>query len=545
MAARIPHSYRRNGMYYIRLKWPSKIFQAVPGLGQQFNHSLKTHDQDRARLLIYHCAYQFRQLINFIDTCLDLDKIEDIKPDFIIETLKSTIFSEKETKQDMSDTSDFDFDLENKIHIDIDPSTGTQRIHSDLEDSDANQFEIIEFMRKAGMGFTAGGGLVETSGPTVADVATMFIQEKLTSGNWGHAKTRSQGTTRLKFVVELLGAKTVFAKLGRKDIISVREKLRAMIDPQRERRSKRDGTLSADTARSYFQLCTALVKFAYDEDIIQTNFAADLSLNVSKGATDSYRPFEPEDLRKLLNGSVYRSIELPRQRTLVDSYFWAPLLAMYTGGRINELCQLHIRDIKCEQSQQTDDVIWYFNITDDELDQSTKNETSKRQVPIHNQLIELGFLDYVEMRRQAATSEAETLFPAMKYCKNNGWGRETGRWFNGETASPGYLDSVGLASRKNKTFHSFRHTAARTLRNKGVEESDIAAAIGHEHKTTTRRYGAGYTLDRLQQIVNTLDYNLDLSHISFEEFERYKVCKGRPEKNKHLLYSFDKKRKVT
>jgi integrase len=218
---------------------------------------------------------------------------------------------------------------------------------------------------------------------------------------------------------------------------------------------------------------------------------------------------------------------------------------MYTGGRINELCQLHISDIKCEPAEGSDELIWFFNITDDELDQSTKNETSKRKVPIHDHLINIGFLDYFEKRRSVVSSVYETLFPDMKRCKNNGWGRETGRWFNGETASPGYLDSLQLGTRKNKTFHSFRHTAARRMRSKGVEESDIAATIGHEHKTTTRRYGDGYTLDRLKEIVNKLDYGLDLSHISFEKFEKYKICKGRPEKNKHLLYSFDKKRKVT
>lgn len=540
MAARVPHTYRCNGTYYIRLKWPSKIYQAVPGLGREFNHSLKTHDQQSARLLVYRCAHKFRQLVDFIDTCLIFGRMDQIDHESIVATLKATVSNAAKDKLRMSDSPEFEIDPHNRIGIEIDPDTGKNTVVSDLEDENANDMEIIRFMRKAGM--ELGGGYVRPveNGPTVKDVADMFIKEKVSSGDWSHKKTCSQGTTRLKVVVELLGPKKIFATLARKDLIKVRQKLRDMIDPERERRSKRDGKLSADTARSYFQLCTALVKFAYDEDIVASNFASDLSLNVNKGASESYLSFEPDDLQKMANGSIYLSLELDRQRKLIDSYFWAPLLALYTGGRINELCQLHISDIKCESAEDSDELIWFFNITDDEVDQSTKNETSKRKVPIHAHLLNLGFLDYYEMRRRVTSSETETLFPDMKRCKTNGWGRETGRWFNGETASPGYLDSLDLRIRKNKTFHSFRHTAARRLRHKGVDEPDIAATIGHDHKTTTRRYGDGYTLDRLKEIVNKLDYGLDLSHISFEKFEAYKICKGRPEKNKHLLYAHKK-----
>ena len=42
---------------------------------------------------------------------------------------------------------------------------------------------------------------------------------------------------------------------------------------------------------------------------------------------------------------------------------------------------------KCTKS------IYFINITDKEPDQSLKTAASKREVPIHSQLIKLGFLD--------------------------------------------------------------------------------------------------------------------------------------------------------
>jgi integrase len=75
--------------------------------------------------------------------------------------------------------------------------------------------------------------------------------------------------------------------------------------------------------------------------------------------------------------------------------FWLPMIGLFTGARVNEICQLNPQSdvIKDEMSG-----IWYFNLTDDDagvgVAKSHKNDHSKRKVPVHSKLIECGFLDY-------------------------------------------------------------------------------------------------------------------------------------------------------
>ncbi|HED5619817.1 TPA: integrase, partial [Enterobacter cloacae] len=78
-------------------------------------------------------------------------------------------------------------------------------------------------------------------------------------------------------------------------------------------------------------------------------------------------------------------------------HYWLPLLALYVGGRINELCQLYLTDIRVDKNG----VVYIdFNLDapdkmmDEEAqaggDKSLKTVNATRQVPIHPRLIELG-----------------------------------------------------------------------------------------------------------------------------------------------------------
>jgi integrase len=80
--------------------------------------------------------------------------------------------------------------------------------------------------------------------------------------------------------------------------------------------------------------------------------------------------------------------------------FWLPMIGLFTGARVNEICQLNPqKDVI--QDEKTG--IWYFNLTDDDagvgVEKSHKNEHSMRKVPIHSKLIESGFLNYLDKVR--------------------------------------------------------------------------------------------------------------------------------------------------
>ena len=69
--------------------------------------------------------------------------------------------------------------------------------------------------------------------------------------------------------------------------------------------------------------------------------------------------------------------------------------------RLNEICQLYCEDIKCNGR------VWYFQLTDERDNQSLKNKQSKRLVPIHKKLIEMGFIDFV---KEVKESKKDRLF---------------------------------------------------------------------------------------------------------------------------------------
>lgn len=72
-----------------------------------------------------------------------------------------------------------------------------------------------------------------------------------------------------------------------------------------------------------------------------------------------------------------------------DNKKWPPIIMAFTGMRNGEVMQLRKRDIK----QDADTGIQYIHVTDDAG--SVKNKSAIRQIPIHKELIALGFLDFV------------------------------------------------------------------------------------------------------------------------------------------------------
>lgn len=104
-------------------------------------------------------------------------------------------------------------------------------------------------------------------------------------------------------------------------------------------------------------------------------------------------------------------------------------------------------------------------LTDDGEDQSIKSEAGRRTVPIHSELLRLGFLDYVETTKATG---AVSLWPTLKLRK----GKPSdyfGRWFKEHT------ESLGLTP----SFRYFRHTVRPLMRQAGFSEETQDKVTGH------------------------------------------------------------------
>ncbi|KAK6025398.1 hypothetical protein OSTOST_08703 [Ostertagia ostertagi] len=193
-----------------------------------------------------------------------------------------------------------------------------------------------------------------------------------------------------------------------------------------------------------------------------------------KDPENGQRAFKLHELQRLFQGPEMAGFaRTPEQAHM----FWLPHVGLFTGARVNELCQLNPQaDIL-----QSADGIWYFNITDrseshEKVDKSVKNKSSKRAVPIHPQLIEIGFLDYVERIKQQGHT---LLFPGFPPSAGKASPKAL-EWF-GE-----FLRDIGLRDETPNArivgMHAFRFTLlnrAMALRIAGAE-----AITGHTSNVT-------------------------------------------------------------
>lgn len=165
-----------------------------------------------------------------------------------------------------------------------------------------------------------------------------------------------------------------------------------------------------------------------------------------------------------------------------DDHKWATLIAMFTGARKNEVCQMIGSDIVQEQG------VWCFSINDEGDGKSLKTDAAKRLVPIHETLISLGALELADKQGD----RSKRIFD-YSFHKADGYGRNLGRWFNDS-----FTFKLGIKS-KDLVFHSFRHTMITRLGQAGVAEPIIKALVGHEQTGVTQQvyFREGYTIQQL------------------------------------------------
>jgi len=143
---------------------------------------------------------------------------------------------------------------------------------------------------------------------------------------------------------------------------------------------------------------------------------------------------------------------------------------------------------------------WFIDINDKDW-KRLKNKSSKRLIPVHETLVQIGFLDYVEVQR--ARGEAR-LFPSLKADQfgrlTTNYSKVFGRW----------LRKMGFS--KHYVFHSFRHLFVDLCTNTGLPPRVERALVGHSRGDVHERYGKGYWNQTLMQEIQRLPF-VDLSHL--------------------------------
>lgn len=213
------------------------------------------------------------------------------------------------------------------------------------------------------------------------------------------------------------------------------------------------------------------------------------------GKSEKRKAWSVEQLERLFDSPLFTAYKLPEDRKAgADAAYWLQVMAIYSGARLHEIAGLTVADIETRNSIPT------FTI------RKSKTDAGERTVPVHSELVRLGFLDYVEDRRKAGDSALWKL--------NDQPSRDGSTFYSDWHRL--YRKAQGFTE-KLLDFHSFRHTAISTIRGviPALPETAIDQTVGHESVGSTgAKWYTEQPVETRQRVVESLRYpGLDLPRV--------------------------------
>lgn len=255
--------------------------------------------------------------------------------------------------------------------------------------------------------------------------------------------------------------------------------------------------LGRKTLEDYLNHISSVFEFAVHEDLIKGNPVKGLKATATK--TDADRvPFTQSDLVKLFSAPIFtgcvddeKSWREPARTQVRRGRYWVPLVALHTGMRLNEVCCLRKGDIKFEGS------VRYIEVSDSG-GRRLKTENARRVIPMHPQLLKLGFWDWVQ---STPGGDDADLFPELQMDAKGSRTNVFSKWFGRLRKSVGITDA-------GKTFHSFRHLFTDLLREASVSMENSERIMGWTNNHVQRGYGRGPSLNSLSADMNKIDLSM-------------------------------------
>lgn len=325
-----------------------------------------------------------------------------------------------------------------------------------------------------------------------------FVENESLARGW-KIKTKLSILAKLNLVVRVLGDKDI-KNYTRKDFEAYRTvllKLPTNINknPNYKNKSIDDlislnvKTLNKRTVNEYITSLYALLNWVILQGYITNNLAKSLKIKIAKKARDDKYPFNSEEIK-----NIYKAISVYKEKK--PHFYFVPLIGFYNGFRVNEICQLHIEDIRQEKG------IWCFDINENinskgELVKSVKNLPTKRVVPMNPELIKLGFIDYYH---KIVSLKNTRVFPLLNYSRD-GYGKVVSDFF---TRSK----HLFITHQEKKSFHSTRHNFIQQLRNSKIDDHRRRALTGRGDDDIDFDYGESesFSLQDLLKAIKKVKY---------------------------------------
>ena len=262
-----------------------------------------------------------------------------------------------------------------------------------------------------------------------------------------------------------------------------------------------ENCISDKTASDYIQNLKTLFAWAYKRKYIKENPIDEIDIPVfeTSKTTAKYQSFTVQQLQTIFHSDFYsKHWDNNRQRR---SFFWIGLLGLYTGARLNEICQLQFDDI------QEEDGIKFISINEND-GKHVKTKAGIRKIPIHQELIKLGFLEFVNFMKKQSPARNKRIFMDLEPNTRGELSAQPSKWFGK------LLDSLGLKD-KGLVFHSFRHTVRTILRNNNCPIDRVQRLCGWEGSNSLSEHYGTISIKVLAKELNEklVFEGLNLSHL--------------------------------
>ena len=261
---------------------------------------------------------------------------------------------------------------------------------------------------------------VEKLEPTLGETYERYVGDPTHS--WAATTRQSYETTR-SVVVDILGVATPVSSLARADVRTLIDALRVLpknavkIFPKltlrqaaaHGRANPKVERISTANANAYLSNFSTFLNWCVGEELVVRNPARGLRLPDEVAPRDKRHPFSAEQLKLIFHAPLFTGCEdgdrgyaAKGHERPKNARYWVPLIAMHTGMRLNEICQLDSTDIR------TIDEMNCIAVTRKSLNGTTdkvlKTAASERIIPLHPKLLDLGLVAFAaDKRREGQT----------------------------------------------------------------------------------------------------------------------------------------------
>lgn len=268
--------------------------------------------------------------------------------------------------------------------------------------------------------------------------------------------------------------------------------------------------IAKKTTRNKLININAFLDYAIEYEYLDKNrLRYKVSISTEDLEDDKNRKeFYPEQLFSLFYKSKWYSEDLEQNLKTNPSKIWIPLILLFTGCRLNEIAQIYTEQITEKEG------VHFFRIEDKHEDQKLKNKSSRRKIPIHPTLIDLGILKFIEKQRKENKTR---LFSELYYTENRGYGNAFSKLFNKKDFKFSWLDKKAKENIENEDIlldlHSFRHNFSGSLKGL-IEDGLLEYFMGHSQNSQTQKRYGDYRTEVVIEAISKSDYKLDFKPLA-------------------------------